>query len=319
MGRFTHLAHFYVFVYTVSFVPKNYTSQTSEVVMDRTTLLKEVTEYFVDSDHWHRLCGALPDPDPQGSHLHAYVETSVHPDSLEAIMVAYFERLGWPSSRKIDHMSPKPTMGSLHGIEPEGKLHFDFNWFFRDEVGLRAKDGGESGCNLLVWNRWYIHQFYRQFPFRKAGVVEEEALETYFKSDHFRKGLEYPVLPTTNHMHINVHTSLHPDLIQRHAEAVFPREGFRIFYTCPNVYLVDGIYRGKLVFMGQEPEVVFDIGWEFRPESMIEPAIEPWIFEDEPGYDVWTSAMLAEVMDEEYVRLTDGEIAQVLAACRFSS
>lgn len=285
--------------------------------MERNMLLEEVKHYFVESDHWRRLCAALQDPDPKGSHIHAYVEASVHPDSLEAIMTGYFERMGWPSTRKIDHMAPKAGMGSLHGVEPKGKPHFDFQWFFHKDVGLRPCEGGESGCNLLVWNRWYINQFYGQFPFRAVGAGEEKILEEYFKSDHFLKGLEFPVMPTTNHMHINVHSSVHPDYIQKYAEAALQREGLKIYYTCPNVYLVGGKYRGKLVFMGQEPEVVFDIGWKFAPDVVIEPAWDLWIFEANSGYDVWTSEMLAEVMDRDYVRLTDQEIREILNACKF--
>jgi hypothetical protein len=286
--------------------------------MQREKLLEEVKHYFAQSDHWRRLCAALQgDPDPQGSHVHAYVETSVHPDSLEAIMTGYFERLGWPSVRKIDHMAPKAGMGSLHGVEPQGKPHFDFQWFFNKHVGLRACEGGESGCNLLIWNRWYINQFCRQFPFRKIGPEEEKALEEYFRSEHFRKGLEFPVRSTTNHMHINVHSSVHPDIIQKYAEEALKRERIQIYYTCPNVYLVEGKYRGKLVFMSQDPEVVFDIGWRFKPEVVIEPAWETWIFEANPGYDVWTSDMLAEVMNQDYVSLSDQEAKDVLDGCRF--
>ncbi|NQU04267.1 MAG: hypothetical protein HQ589_08980 [Syntrophaceae bacterium] len=287
--------------------------------MDRKDLLNEVKYYFAESDHWRRLCAALHgDPDPEGSHVHSYIKTSVHPDSLEAIMVQYFDRMGWPSVRKIDHMAPKAGMGSLHGIEPKGKPHFDYQWFFNKDVGLKPCDGGESGCNLLVWNRWYINQFCRQFPFREVGPEEEKRLEAYFKSDHFLKGLEFPVMPTTNHMHINVHSSVHPDYIQRYAEAAFTRETLKIYYTCPNVYMADGKnYRGKLVFMGEDPEVVFDIGWLFTPDVVIEPAMETWIFEANPGYDVWTQNMLDDVMNEDYVRLTDGEIQEVLDACVF--
>jgi hypothetical protein len=285
--------------------------------MEREALLQEVKDYFAGSDHWRRLCAALQDPDPEGSHIHAYVETSVHPDSLEAIMKGYFERMGWPSSRKIDHMAPKAGTGSLHGVEPQGKPHFDFQWFFKEDVGLRACQGGESGCNLLIWNRWYINQFYGQFPFREVGAGEEEALGAYFKSDHFLKGLQFPVMPTTNHIHINVHASVHPDAMQKHAEEALRREGWEIYYVCPNVYLVGGQYRGKLVFMGKRPEVVFDIGWAFTSEAVIEPAWEAWIFEANPGYDVWTSDMLAEVMNEAYVHLSDDEIQRVLDACCF--
>ncbi len=284
--------------------------------MERSQWVEEVRSYFVESDHWRRLCAALQDSDPEGTHIHSYVETSVHPDSLEAIMVGYFAKKGWPSRRKIDHMAPKAGMGSLHGVEPTGKPHFDFQWFFKKDVGLRACEGGESGCNLLVWNRWYINQFYSQFPFRTVGSKEEKVLRDYFKSDHFLKGLEFPVMPTTNHMHINVHTSAHPDVINQFAQEAFAREGIETYYTCPNVYLVGGKYRGKLVFMGQKPEVVFDIGWLFTPDVVIEPALETWIFEANPGYDVWGSDMLADVMKADYINLDKKEIDEILKACQ---
>ena len=234
-------------------------------------------------------------------------------------MKGYFQLMGCPSARKIDHMAPKEGMGSLHGVEPKGKPHFDYQWFFKNDVGLRACDGGESGCNLLVWNRWYINRFYSQFPFIPAGSKEDKALEAYFKSDHFLRGLEYPVMPTTNHMHINVHTGLHPEVIRKHAEAALAREGISIYYTCPNVYLVGGKYRGKLVFMSKEPEVVFDIGWKFEPAAVIEPAMEPWIFDSTPGYDVWGSDMLARVMNAGYVRLTDEQIEDVVKSFRIGA
>ncbi|MBW1778583.1 MAG: hypothetical protein JRJ54_13465, partial [Deltaproteobacteria bacterium] len=57
--------------------------------------------------------------------------------------------------------------------------------------------------------------------------------------------------------------------------------------------------------------------WLFTPDVIIEPAMEKWIFAENPGYDVWTSQMLAEVMDEDYVRLTGQEIEAVLDSCRF--
>lgn len=284
--------------------------------MQRKKLIEEVKSYFAESDHWRRLCAALQDPDPEGTHMHAYVETSVHPDSLEAIMKGYFRKKGWPSRRKIDHMAPKAGMGSLHGVEPTGKPHFDYQWFFNKEVGLRACEGGESGCNLLIWNRWYINQFNSQFRFRKVGSREEKALREYFQSDHFLKGIEFPTQPTTNHVHINVHTGVHPDVISKFALEALDREGFTIYYVCPNVYLVGGKYRGKLVFMGKKPEVVFDIGWLFTPDVVIEPAWETWIFEPHPGYDVWSSEMLADVMRANYVKLDPEEISDVLKSCK---
>jgi len=106
--------------------------------MDRHVVIDEVKRYFGASDHWRRLCGALQDPDPQGCHIHSYVVMSVHPKSIEQIITNYFSALGWPSVRKIDHVSPKENVGSLHGIEPSEKPHFDFHWMFDNRVGLRA-------------------------------------------------------------------------------------------------------------------------------------------------------------------------------------
>ncbi len=232
-------------------------------------------------------------------------------------MTEYFKRMGWPSNRKINHMVPKKVMSNLHGVELKGKPHFDYQRFFNKHVGLRACDGGESGCNLLIWNRWYINRFYSQFQFRDVRPMEEKALEAYFRSEHFMNGLKFPVPPTTNHMHINVLSSVHPDHIQKYAEAAFKRESIKIYYTCPNVYLVNGNYRNKLVFMSQSSEVVFDNGWKFTPDVVIEPSWETWIFEDNPGYDVWPSDMRAEVTDADYVKLTDAEIEEVLQARRF--
>ena len=118
-------------------------------------------------------------------------------------------------------------------------------------------------------------------------------------------------------MHINVNAGVHPDHIQEHAEAALKREGIKIYYTCPNVYLGDGKnYRGKLVFMSRDPGVVFDIGWKFVHNVVIEPAWDTWIFKEDPGYDVWTTGQLdKEVMDEKYVKLEEEEIQEVLKAC----
>ena len=110
-------------------------------------------DYFTTSDHWFRLMAALQGPDPENTHIHSYVTMGMHPDSTEAIMCGIFEKYGWPSNRRIDRMSPLQDLGSLHGIEPKGKPHFDFQWYHGD-VGIRGYDGGESGCNLLIWNRW---------------------------------------------------------------------------------------------------------------------------------------------------------------------
>lgn len=288
--------------------------------MNRQEKIAQVKYYFSASDHWRRLVAALYDPDPTGCHIHANVEMSISPFSLEKLFLKYFDAMGRPSSRKIDHMAPRAGLGSLHGVEPRGMPHFDYQWEYNANVGLQAMNGGESGCNLLVWPRWYIDNFYKQFDFRPVGNDEVKVLREYFTSEHFMKGLTFPVMPDTNHMHINVHSSVHPDHIQKYAEEALRREGWEVYYTCPNVYLGDGKnYRGKLVFMCRKPEVVWDIGWLYKKNVIIEPAMEPWVFAKPAvsGYDIWQQHMVDDLLKNDLIELTDAEINDILAASKF--
>ncbi|MBI3979540.1 MAG: hypothetical protein HY331_15260 [Chloroflexi bacterium] len=285
--------------------------------MERAKVVEGLIGYF-KSDHWRRLVAALmEDPDPRGTHVHAYVETCVQPAQTEELICGYFAARGMPSARKIDYVAPREDIGSIHAVEPLGRAHFDFNWFYNPSVvlaGTRGAEMGESGSNLCVWNRAYIREFYSDYPFRPVGPAEEEALRSYFRSDHWHRGLELCTLPTTTHGHINCYVGVHPDVIRRFAEEALAEKGWKISYTCPNVYRVWGGYTGKLVFMGTDPEWVYDLGWVFKPDVVIEPAWDTFWLPDHPGYDLWTTAHLVPILGQPYVKLADREIQAILDA-----
>ena len=284
--------------------------------MNRRELTDQGTKYFGSSDHWRRLLALLQDPDPRNSHVHTYVYTSVHPESLHDILVAYFALRGWPLVRRINRIRPRPGIGALHGIEPEGKLHFDFHWIYKPDVGVTPADGIEGGSNLLMWNRFYIEEFNRSFPFRSVGPQEEEALRSYFSSRHWEEGLQFVSRPDVPHMHINVEVGVHPSAVAEHALEALKRRGWEVYYVCPNAFLMGTTYRGKLVFMGKKPEKVYDIGWKFNPDVTIRPAEETWMFPDRVGYDVMTDAMTAEETNKHpFVTLTPDEVSAVVEAC----
>jgi len=288
--------------------------------MDRGKIVQDVIAYF-KGDQWRRMAAALEqDPEPRGTHAHIFVETCVHPNNIEELICGFFAQRGAPSARRIDYMAPRPgEMGSLHGVEPKGQPHFDFNFFYNPNVALAGSEGGahgESGCNLCIWNRRYINAFYADFPFRQVGEAEEEKIRQYFRSEHWHRGVEMSILPDTNHQHINAYTSVHPEVLRRFAEESLAAKGWEIYYTCPNVYLVNGRYTGKLVFMGKNPEAVYDLGWMFKPDVVLEPALDDWVFKNGKGYDTWTTPMREPVMAQPYVRLTDGEVARALEAIK---
>ena len=90
--------------------------------MNRRELTDQVTKYFGSSDHWRRLLALLQDPDPRNSHVHTYVYTSVHPESLHDILVAYFALRGWPLVRRINRIRPRRVSGPFTGSSPRGSF-----------------------------------------------------------------------------------------------------------------------------------------------------------------------------------------------------
>ena len=281
--------------------------------MDRHNLVTETRDYFHGSDHWRRLVAHLQEPDPHNAHVHGYVNTSIHPDSLEKILRDYFAQRGWPLVRPINRVSARPGILDLHGIEPKGKVHFELLWTYKADVGIRPADGVESGSNLLLWNRVYIEDFYRSYRFRNVGPQAEEALSIYFESEHWLEGLEIAAQPNVPHMHINGETSLHPDEIGRRALRALGTKGWEVDYLCPNAFLLRDRYIGKIVFMGKKPKKVYDIGWKFNPDTIIKPTDHPWMFPDRVGYDVMTSEQFeAELGRHSYVKLTNEEVAAVV-------
>ena len=119
----------------------------------------------------------------------------------------------------------------------------------------------------------------------------------------------------TTHFHFNVETSIHPDIIRKFAEEALAEQRWKIDYVCPNVYLVKGVYHGKLVFMGRDPEEVYDIGWKFNPDTIVKPTDHPWMFPERIGYDVMTSEEFQEELNQDpYEKLTTEEVSAVMEA-----
>jgi len=283
--------------------------------MDRRFLIEQVGDYFAASDHWRRLVSLLQEPQPRKAHVHSYVYTTIHPDSLETILRRFFASRGWPIARRINRIRPKPGIMALHGIEPEGKVHWDLHWLYKQGVGVAPAHGVENGCNLHLWNCHYIDDFYSRFPFRDVGSAETDALRAYFVSDHFEHGLDIAAQENVPHVHINVETSIHPDIVGRFALEAIDRRGWSVYYLCPNVYLLGDDYVGKVVCMGRKPEKVYDIGWRFNRDVVIQPATSAWLFPDRIGYDVMTTEQFEqELAQDEYVTLTEDEIDAVMPA-----
>lgn len=270
---------------------------------------------FFKSEFWSKVEQELNNP--ANHHIHVYVSTSIEPKDLEQAVIAYLDAKGWGSGRRIDHMAPKLGTGALHGIHPHGKPHFDIMYNYKEGAILEPMDpfDGEMGSNLRAWDDKYMEHYLANFTFRPHDEVSRRALEEYFASEHWEKGLEL-VLPEENvHVHINTETSIDPELIKDYALQALARKGWKIDEAVQCVFVAKGAYyQGKVVFLAREPERVFDISWKYNAKALIQPT-EDWIvWQDQRGYDIWTKTMLRESVlakgtwlrldpdDVEYVR-----------------
>jgi hypothetical protein len=50
----------------------------------------------------------------------------------------------------------------------------------------------------------------------------------------------------------------------------------------------------------------------FKPDVVIEAAYDKWALSGKPGYDIWDWDMMQPIMDLPYVKLSDGELGQVI-------
>ncbi|MCL4440750.1 MAG: hypothetical protein M1609_09250 [Firmicutes bacterium] len=274
---------------------------------------KQIAQFF-QSDYWAQVEKHLNNPDTH--HVHVYVNTSIEPRDLEKALQAYLDARGWGRRRKIDHMAPKLGTGALHGIHPHGKPHFDIMFNYKADAVLEPMDplDGEMGSNLVAWGTEYMNNYLQNYHFRPFDEAAGKALEDYFRSEHWHKGLE-TVLPDENvHVHINTETSIDPQKIKEYALQSLAARGWDIEEAVQCVFIAKGAYyQGKIVFLSNKPEKVFDISWKYNAKVYIIPT-EDWIvWKDQAGCDVWTKQMLRETVLEKGVwkRLSDEDIRYI--------
>lgn len=272
-----------------------------------------VRAYF-GSDHWMSFCDAL-----QGDvwHAHQYIETSIHPDSLAAIIERYFAQRGEPLLRTIDYLTPdaSSSLGALHNIHPSGLPHFDifFRHSERKKLGPMDPAQAEDGKNSLFWGSAYMDRFYSGFEFRAIGDEEERKIRQYFKGRHWKDTIRKILDPDIIHLHCNLVISFDPKILELLIREELGRQGWTVDKIVPNVFLVNGVYTGKLVFLGRYPERVYDFGWKYNRDVLIETSMEHWNRTDVPlGFDLcFTSEFNNLIARNTYHRMSRDEIDSI--------
>jgi hypothetical protein len=247
---------------------------------EREIQIEKVIGYF-KSNQWKRLISFWQRPDI--THMHVYLDTSIHPyKSFQPIFEKYLEMRGWPKDREMDRIpSVSSKQPCLHNVHAKGLYaHIDFFIRFKEGVGLApmTPEDGEHGRNLAWCGEENIRTFIEQFDWKtNIDSKVDMALKNYFISEHWMKGMEIIRDPNMAHLHINVDTSIHPNIIRKYALDAISIAGWTIQHGVHAVYEEDtGKYgpiskkvdNGKTVFLCEK---VFDIVWWYNPDVLISP------------------------------------------------
>jgi hypothetical protein len=284
------------------------------VALENRDLVETIAAYF-RSEHWLKVVEVLSITAEPIYHAHAYIETQIHPLSLEEIVKGYFDKIGRPVHRKIEIFTSGQVAdsGSIHGIEPHGMPHFDLLWKYSKTALIEP---AKRDHNVEYWGQSYMDQFYTKFPFKTELDAQEQAeLEGYFETAAFQKYCELNEHPDVVHIHANVETSAHPDLIRTAALKAMAKRGWDIEEAVPVAFQMRGQMHGKIVFIGNTPEKIFDIACSFNPAITLIPSTRYWLTTENPTYDARTMHELPLLLKRDpYLQLSLREIEAVIAA-----
>ena len=279
---------------------------------NKANVIESVSNYF-KTDQWKELLDILTKRDEPVYHAHIYVETQIHPLSLEEILKGYFKKIGYEVERKIEIFTSGQVLnsGSIHGIEPKGMPHFDFIWSYSPD-NILVPASKES--NVEYWGKNFMDDFLRKFDLKTSlNNKERNELRDYFSTQAWNDYCALNENPDVVHIHANVETSVHPELIKEEALIAMKERGWEIEEAVAIAFQMRGQMHGKVVFIGKKPEKIFDIAWGYNPNVTMIPSTKYWLMPENPTYDARTMKELPLLLKKDhYTLLSIKEIEEIV-------
>lgn len=303
----------------------------------RETLVKGVSAYF-KSPQWCDFMTShlVRKTGEEVYHIHLYVDTSVHPDSMNVILDRYFTIIGRPYDREPHPQSARPGIACIHGIHSVGCPHWEMIFRFNpgvvlEEMPLDAPES-EHGNNLLSWDRACMNSFMADIPLKVVGPREDEIIREYFRSRHWKQLLAHVLDDNVTHVHPNLEISFDPKILEIYATQALREIGWSVEKVVPCIFDMKNLtknktvapddpvrqykYMGKINYILGHPEKMFDFAWLYNPDVVIRPAVRGWAH-DTPGFDVWYMTNYEKFVGESpYVRLEPEEIDRIVESFR---
>lgn len=280
----------------------------------REEVLRSIKDYFA-GEQWRTLQDRVENDRENSYHAHIFVDTSLHPLTFCDVLRTYYAAIGMPIDRAIDLQPSNVGFNMLHGIHPAGSFHYDVAWRYNPACVLAPMPHElvKEKNNLQIWGRKEIDDFFGQYRFVRATGQAKEDLDAFFRSPEWDQTVEYVLDTTIAHFHTNVEMSIHPDDLRDAALEAIGRQGWKLQ---KHIHCIFSPYKGwttgKVVFLLEEPEVMFDIAWKFNPDVTIRPSTVHFMLQDSTVFDVRRKEKIEfYTSGGEFIVLSDDELREL--------
>lgn len=231
---------------------------------------------FFQSEGWARFETRLDDPEV--SFFEIKVATTIHPLSLEYLVVEYLNRIG-RRVRNVGHA----FVGDWAWIKiyPEVRPIVNVVWRFRRGEIIAGADEGE----LDTWTDEGEAIYLAKVASRRMSEADRAEVNGYLESDHWKQVLTWFDDDETEHFHVYLLTELHPHDLEPLFTACLAANGFEL--NVPPFFLARPDL--GLMWIGLAPDGMtsLEIACIHSPGVVIEPKV--LTAEDRSyGGDPWT-------------------------------
>jgi hypothetical protein len=238
-------------------------------------LQEAISEYF-KSDQWKTSFNLIKEPKIE--HIHIFIDSRLNPYTIDEITVQYLEAQGY-------HVSNRPYHGAIQdhklssNIEPDDLPPFEFYSFYNDDIIMAEQRGREAP---EVWTNEEVREFINGFDYVEATPQDrKECVEYFMTSDHWVKAMEMVQDSDMEHLHINIESKLHPDVIRECMVQSFVNKGWDLNKIVHMIFSPSRLpkdqkrFYGKLMVMLRRPSVTrFDLAWVVNKNTTIKPGTE---------------------------------------------
>ncbi len=270
---------------------------------------EKVIEYF-KSEYWGELIKVLARGEDV-YHMHVFADSILAPAPIARIIKAYFGIKGWPLQRKILVIPNGRGVADLYGIHPKDCGHFELFLQYSDQVVLEpSADPFRGKKNVEWWDKQFMEEYYKQFPFRSFGSSEEKEVRGYFKSKEWEMSYLIMTAGRNLHSHNLVKTSIHPEILLKYGVEAIERKGWKVDKATSIVFGMKNLDRGKVTYLVNKPEMILELEWDFDPDSVIEPGPMPM-------YRIYNEdLLLKDTADCNYFVLDESQVKEITSALK---